>query len=150
MPERYISVSLSTAETSVDPFISCWQKAHAVVLFCIIKDDSQAWGKGLCADVKRTVLTHWVSEMTNFNQKTVAVSLLMFITVIAPTLTFGAVYSTNMDNRIGAVECILATCWTGCFFSLFGGMPTVIVGSTVSLLGFGAVGSSTFPIRISL
>lgn len=58
------------------------------------------------------------------------VALLLFITVIAPTLTFGAVYSTNMDNRIGAVECILATCWTGCFFSLFGGMPIVIVGST--------------------
>uniref|UniRef100_A0A7S3L851 Bicarbonate transporter-like transmembrane domain-containing protein n=1 Tax=Amphora coffeiformis TaxID=265554 RepID=A0A7S3L851_9STRA len=97
-------------------------------------DPSQAWGKGLVADVKRTVLTHWVEEMTNFNQKTVAVSLLMFITVIAPTLTFGAVYSTNMDNRIGAVECILATCWTGCFFSLFGGMPTVIVGSTGPVL----------------
>ena len=68
--------------------------------------------------------------MTNFNQKTVAVSLLMFITVIAPTLTFGAVYGTNTDNRIGAVETILATCWMGCFFALFGGMPTVIVGST--------------------
>lgn len=97
-------------------------------------DPSQAWGKGLCADVKRTVMTHWKEEMTNFNQKTVAVSLLMFITVIAPTLTFGAVYSTNMDNRIGAVECILATCWTGCFFALFGGMPTVIVGSTGPVL----------------
>jgi len=72
--------------------------------------------------------------MTNFNQKTVAVSLLMFITVIAPTLTFGAVYGTNTENRIGAVETILATCWTGCFFSLFGGMPTVIVGSTGPVL----------------
>jgi hypothetical protein len=58
----------------------------------------------------------------------------MFITVIAPTLTFGAVYSTNMDNRIGAVECIIATCWTGCFYALFGGMPTIIVGSTGPVL----------------
>ena len=38
--------------------------------------------------MKRTVLTHWKDEMNKFNQKTVAVSLLMFITVIAPTLTF--------------------------------------------------------------
>jgi len=67
----------------------------------------------LIADVRRTVGTHFVEEMTNFNQKTVAVSLLMFITVIAPTLTFGAVYGTNTENRIGAVETILATCWTG-------------------------------------
>ena len=97
-------------------------------------DPSQAWGKGILSDFKRTVGTHWFEEMTNFNQKTIGVSLLMFITVIAPTLTFGAVYSTNMDNRIGAVECILATCWTGCFFALFGGMPTVIVGSTGPIL----------------
>jgi len=75
---------------------------------------SQAWGKGICNDVKSTVMTYWKDEMTNFNQKTIAVSLLMFITVIAPTFTFSAVYSTNMDNRIGAVECILATCWKGC------------------------------------
>ena len=71
---------------------------------------------------------------TNLNQKTIAVSLLMFITVIAPTLTFGAVYSTNTENRIGAIETILATCWTGCFFALFSGMPTVIVGSTGPIL----------------
>jgi len=44
-------------------------------------DPAQPWGRGMIADVKRTVGTHWVSEMTNFNQKTVAVSLLMFITV---------------------------------------------------------------------
>lgn len=88
----------------------------------------------MVADFKRTVGTHWVEEMTNFNQKTVAVSLLMFITVIAPTLTFGAVYGTNTENNIGAVETILATCWMGCFFSLFGGMPTVIVGSTGPVL----------------
>ena len=44
-------------------------------------DPAQPWGKGIIADFKRTVGTHWVEEMTNFNQKTVAVSLLMFITV---------------------------------------------------------------------
>lgn len=60
--------------------------------------------------------------------------MLMFITVIAPTLTFGAVYSTNTENQIGAVETILATAWSGCFFALFSGMPTVIIGSTGPLL----------------
>jgi hypothetical protein len=68
------------------------------------------------------------------NQKTIAVSLLMFITVIAPTLTFGAVYGTNTEQHMGAVETILSTCWTGIVFSLFSGMPVVIVGSTGPVL----------------
>jgi MFS superfamily sulfate permease-like transporter len=72
--------------------------------------------------------------MTNLNQKTVAVSLLMFITVIAPTLTFGAVYGVNTEQHMGAVETILSTCWTGIVFSLFSGMPVVIVGSTGPVL----------------
>lgn len=63
--------------------------------------------------------------MTNFNQKTVAVSALIFITVVAPTLTFGAVYGTNTENHIGAVETILSTAWVGIFLSLFSGMPVV-------------------------
>ena len=99
-----------------------------------LTEPGQPWGRGLIADFKNTVGTHWVQEMTNFNQKTVAVSLLMFITVIAPTLTFGAVYSRNTENQIGAVETILATCWVGVFFALLSGMPTVIIGSTGPVL----------------
>ena len=67
--------------------------------------------------------------MTNFKQKTVAVSLL-FITVVAPTLTFGAVYSRNTENHIGAVETILSTAWSGVFLSLTTGMPISVTGST--------------------
>jgi len=93
-------------------------------------EPAQSWGRGFINDFKSTVGTHWVEEVTNFNQRTVAVSLLMFITVIAPTLTFGAVYSRNTENHIGAVETILATCWTGIFFSLLSGMPTVCTEST--------------------
>ncbi len=29
----------------------------------------QGWGKGIIADVKRTILTHWKGEMTNLNGK---------------------------------------------------------------------------------
>ena len=74
-------------------------------------DEGQPWGVGIINDFKRTVGTHWVTEFTNFNQKTVAVTLLVFISVIAPTLTFGAVYGKETDNKIGAVETILATSW---------------------------------------
>jgi hypothetical protein len=63
--------------------------------------------------------------MRNFNHKTIAVTFLMFISVIAPTLTFGAVYGKVTDNQIGAIETILATAWVGVAYSLIGGMPLV-------------------------
>ena len=74
--------------------------------------------------------------MTNFNQKTVAVSLLLFIAVITPTLTFGAVYGKVTGNLVGTVETILATSWVGCFYALFSGMPLAIIGSTGPVLAF--------------
>jgi len=52
-------------------------------------DPPELWGRGIIKDFKTTVVQWWVKEMTNFNQRTVAVTLLMFISVIAPTLTFG-------------------------------------------------------------
>ena len=75
--------------------------------------------------MKSTVGTHWCSEMTNFNTKTIAVSLFMFIAVIAPSITFGAVYAKRTNNYIGAVELLVATAWCGIFYSLFAGMPMV-------------------------
>ena len=50
-------------------------------------EPAQLWGKGIIGDIKRTIGSHWLEEMLNINQKTIAVSLLMFISVIAPTLT---------------------------------------------------------------
>lgn len=88
-------------------------------------DEAQMWGQGIINDIRRTVGTHWVSEIMNFNQKTIAVTLLMFISVIAPTLTFGAVYGKVTGNVIGTVETILATSWVGVTYSLIGGMPLV-------------------------
>jgi len=72
--------------------------------------------------------------MKNFNQKTVAVTVLMFISVIAPTLTFGAVYGGVTNNEIGAIETILATSWVGCTYALIGGMPMAVIGSTGPIL----------------
>lgn len=88
-------------------------------------DEARLWGKGIIGDFKETIGSHWVQEMTNFNQKTVAVSLLLFIAVITPTLTFGAVYGKVTGNLVGTVETILATSWVGCFYALFSGMPLV-------------------------
>eukprot|EP00327_Prymnesium_parvum_P008782 CAMPEP_0182818672 /NCGR_PEP_ID=MMETSP0006_2-20121128/12152_1 /TAXON_ID=97485 /ORGANISM="Prymnesium parvum, Strain Texoma1" /LENGTH=106 /DNA_ID=CAMNT_0024945159 /DNA_START=55 /DNA_END=371 /DNA_ORIENTATION=+ len=79
----------------------------------VVMDAPQTWGRGIVGDFKRTIGSHWCKEMTNFNQKTIAVTLLVFISVIAPTLTFGAVYGKVTNNKIGAIETIISTGWVG-------------------------------------
>jgi len=94
---------------------------------------------GVIQDFKRTIGKHWVKEMTNINQKTLAVSFFLFFAAIAPAITFGAVYSKVTHNYIGAVEMIAATAWCGIFYSLFGGMPIMINGGTGPVLAFSGV-----------
>ena len=50
-------------------------------------------GRAIVREFRRTVGTWWVKEMTNFNQKTIAVSFFIFFAAVAPAITFGAVYS---------------------------------------------------------
>ena len=51
------------------------------------------------------------AEMSNFNQKTVAISFFVFFACIAPAITFGAMYSKFTHYWIGPVEMIAATAW---------------------------------------
>ena len=85
----------------------------------------KTWGRGIVNDIKTTIGTHWVKEMTNFNTKTIAVSFFLFIAVIAPTITFGAVYAKATNNYIGAVELLMATAWCGMFYAIVSGQPMV-------------------------
>lgn len=100
---------------------------------------SEGWGRGILADVKRTVGTHWWSEMKNFNVKTIGVSFFLFVAVIAPSITFGAVYSKRTNGFMGPVELLLGTAWCGVFYSLVSGMPMMINGATGPVLTFQAV-----------
>ena len=72
---------------------------------------SQRPGQGIVDDIKRTLGTHWRAEMSNFNQKTVAISFFVFFACIAPAITFGAMYSKFTHYWIGPVEMIAATAW---------------------------------------
>jgi len=100
-------------------------EAEAIAVYTDHTGEPQRWGKGIIADFKRTVGTNWVKEMTNFNQKTVAVSFFLYIAAIAPTITFGAVYGRSTNNYMGAIELMLATSWYGITYALAGGMPMV-------------------------
>lgn len=47
------------------------------------------WGRGIVADFRRTVGTHWIKEMTNLNQTVIATTFFLFFACIAPAITFG-------------------------------------------------------------
>jgi len=100
---------------------------------------SQRPGQGIVDDVKRTLGTHWRAEMSNFNQKTVAVSFFVFFACIAPAITFGAMYSKFTHYWIGPVEMIAATAWCGILYAIIGGQPMMINGGTGPVLAFTAV-----------
>ena len=85
-------------------------------------------GRAIVREFKRTVGTWWVKEMTNFNQKTVAVSFFICFAAMAPAITFGAVYAKSTNNYIGPVEMITATAWCGILYALTGGQPMVSKG----------------------
>ncbi|KAL7492705.1 hypothetical protein ACHAWT_001775 [Skeletonema menzelii] len=99
----------------------------------------QGWGKGIVADVKRTILTHWKAEMTNLNGKVIATSFFLYFACIAPAVTFGAIYGKATNNYIGTVEMILATAWCGIVYSLIGGQPMMINGGTGPVLAFSEI-----------
>jgi hypothetical protein len=52
-------------------------------------NEKKTWGRGIVSDFRRTVLTHWVKEMTNLNQTVIATTFFLFFACIAPAITFG-------------------------------------------------------------
>ena len=94
-------------------------------------DGPNTCGRGIVKDFKRTVGTWWVKEMTNFNQKTVAVSFFIFFATVAPAITFGAVFAKSTNNYIGPIETVTGTAWVGIAYALFGGQPMVSTKSVV-------------------
>eukprot|EP00554_Chaetoceros_debilis_P006819 CAMPEP_0194081458 /NCGR_PEP_ID=MMETSP0149-20130528/7228_1 /TAXON_ID=122233 /ORGANISM="Chaetoceros debilis, Strain MM31A-1" /LENGTH=637 /DNA_ID=CAMNT_0038763377 /DNA_START=115 /DNA_END=2028 /DNA_ORIENTATION=+ len=109
----------------------------------VVDADVSSPRKSLCGniinDIKQTIGTHWVKEMTNFNQKTIAVSFFLFFAAVAPAITFGAIYAKVTHNYIGAIEMLAATAWCGIFYALVGGMPIMINGGTGPVLAFSGV-----------
>jgi hypothetical protein len=143
-------------------------EAEAIAVTTDHAGEPQRWGKGIIRDFKRTVGTNWIKEMTNFNQKTIAVTvseailpngnhfhdvrhanspssiflslqLFIYIAAISPTVTFGAVYGRSTNNYMGAIELMLATGWYGMFYAIIGGMPMCINGGTGPVLTFQTV-----------
>jgi hypothetical protein len=94
------------------------------------------WGREIKAEFRQTVMQYWWQEMKNFNFKTIGVTLFVFIAVMSPTLTFGAVYAKRTNNHMGTVELLLATGFGGIIYPLVAGMPLMIMGGTGPTMTF--------------
>lgn len=49
-------------------------------------DGSGMYGRAIVQEVRNTVGTWWWKEMTNLNQKTIAVSFFVFFAAVAPAI----------------------------------------------------------------
>ncbi|CAB9524992.1 Electroneutral sodium bicarbonate exchanger 1 [Seminavis robusta] len=67
----------------------------------------QTWGRGILEDFRGTAGKYWKQEMTNFQPKTVGVSLFLFFACVAPAITFGAMYGKMTHYRVGTVEMLI-------------------------------------------
>ena len=101
--------------------------------------EAGTWGRAIVREVRATIGTHWIEEMTNPNLKTLAVSFFLYLACVAPAITFGAIYAKLVGNWMGAIETLAATAWTGIMYALVGGMPMMINGGTGPVLAFTAV-----------
>jgi hypothetical protein len=61
--------------------------------------NKKTWGRGIVSDFRRTVLTHWVKEMTNLNQTVIATTFFLFFACIAPAITFGKLIREITNNE---------------------------------------------------
>lgn len=52
-------------------------------------DTSGMWGRAIVSELRQTVGTWWWKEMTNLNQKTIAVSFFVFFAAVAPAIVSG-------------------------------------------------------------
>mmetsp|Transcript_823 Transcript_823/g.2356 ORF Transcript_823/g.2356 Transcript_823/m.2356 type:complete len:633 (-) Transcript_823:238-2136(-) len=100
---------------------------------------NNGWGRGIVKDFKRTIGTHYKEEITNFNFRTIGVSLFIFFAAVSPAITFGAVYGKSTNNNIGAIEMLLATAWCGIVYGFVGGQPMMINGGTGPVLALQTV-----------
>ena len=74
-PSKEISGKLGHCGNGDGWMVPFDNEAEAIKVFTDHAGEPARWGKGIVRDFKRTVGTHWIKEMTNFNQKTIAVTV---------------------------------------------------------------------------
>uniref|UniRef100_A0A670IW43 Anion exchange protein n=1 Tax=Podarcis muralis TaxID=64176 RepID=A0A670IW43_PODMU len=91
---------------------------------------------GLVLDVKRKA-PFFLSDFTDaFSLQCLASFLFLYCACMSPVITFGGLLGEATDGRISAIESLFGASMTGIAYSLFGGQPLTILGSTGPVLVF--------------
>ncbi|XP_061464628.1 sodium-driven chloride bicarbonate exchanger isoform X5 [Rhineura floridana] len=91
---------------------------------------------GLILDVKRKA-PFFLSDFTDaFSLQCLASFLFLYCACMSPVITFGGLLGEATDGRISAIESLFGASMTGIAYSLFGGQPLTILGSTGPVLVF--------------
>ncbi|XP_075901861.1 sodium bicarbonate cotransporter 3-like isoform X3 [Nelusetta ayraudi] len=91
---------------------------------------------GLMKDVGRKVPFLWSDIRDGFSLQCLASVLFLYCACMSPVITFGGLLGEATRGNISAIESLLGASLTGVAFSLFGGQPLIILGSTGPVLVF--------------
>ncbi len=95
-----------------------------------IEPESQGFGAGLKADVKRRAPSYLDDFVSGFSTKGLATILFIFFACLAPSVAFGGLLAFLTDGQMGVVEAIVATAAGGVMYAVFAGQPLTLLGST--------------------
>ncbi|XP_047578387.1 sodium-driven chloride bicarbonate exchanger isoform X8 [Lutra lutra] len=91
---------------------------------------------GLVLDIKRKAPYFWSDFRDAFSLQCLASFLFLYCACMSPVITFGGLLGEATEGRISAIESLFGASMTGIAYSLFGGQPLTILGSTGPVLVF--------------
>jgi len=97
-------------------------------------------GKGLVRDIRKRLIPHFVSDITDgLNMQTLASSLFLCVACLSNAVTFGVGAAVVTAGQIGPVEMILSTSICGAIYALTCGQPVALTGFGGAHLAFTGV-----------
>ncbi|XP_075036860.1 sodium-driven chloride bicarbonate exchanger isoform X2 [Mixophyes fleayi] len=91
---------------------------------------------GLILDIKRKAPFFWSDFRDAISLQCLASFLFLYCACMSPVITFGGLLGEATEGEISAIESLFGASMTGIAFSLFGGQPLTILGSTGPVLVF--------------
>ncbi|XP_069033198.1 sodium bicarbonate cotransporter 3-like isoform X9 [Embiotoca jacksoni] len=91
---------------------------------------------GLVLDIKRKAPFYWSDIRDSFSLQCLASILFLYCACMSPVITFGGLLGEATKGNISAIESLFGASMTGVAYSLFGGQPLTILGSTGPVLVF--------------
>ena len=91
---------------------------------------------GIINDIKRKVPWYFTDFKDGISMQSVATFFFLYFACLTPIITFGGLLGEATENRIAAMESLVAGLICGVFYGFFSGQPLTILGSTGPVLVF--------------